>query len=151
MRARSQSMAAGGGAAAAGGGGGGSSSSSTYRLIEGWRNKMHFLRRQSSDNAQHQQQRQPLMEETAAGHATQLQLAAEAATQAETQAEGAAMQPQSTLMTTIAEDAAETSLPAAVEQQRNGGGVRGMGVVIVSMDADANVAAGEENVADEAL
>lgn len=92
------------------------------------------------------------MEETAAGHATQLQLAAEAATQAQTQAEGTAMQPtQSTLMTTIAEDAGETSLPAAVEQQRNGGGVRGMGVVIVSMDADANAAAGEENVADEAL
>lgn len=89
------------------------------------------------------------MEETAAGHATQLQLAGEAGTQAETQAEGAAMQPQSTLMTTIAEDAAETSLPAAVEPQRNGGGVRG--VVIVSMDADANAAAGEENVADEAL
>ncbi|KAH8391062.1 hypothetical protein KR215_005395, partial [Drosophila sulfurigaster] len=92
QRGRSQSMAMAG------------SASTSSRIIDGWRNKMHFLRRQTIDNAH---QRQPLMEETA-GNTMQLKLAAntevEAEPEADTETEAAAKR---TLMTTIAEDTAE--------------------------------------------
>ncbi|KAH8371138.1 hypothetical protein KR093_006314, partial [Drosophila rubida] len=162
QRGRSQSMAMAG------------SASTSSRIIDGWRNKMHFLRRQTIDNAH---QRQPLIEETT-GNTMQLQLPAnmQAETETETETEAAEVAAQPTMMTTIAEDAeaaqaaatatttttttTTTTLNDATDQQRNGrnmpigmgmgmGMGMGRGVVIVSMDADAN--ASQQNIADEAL
>jgi len=143
------------------------STSTPLRFIDGWRNKMHFLRRQTIDNSH---QRQPLMEETA-GHTMQLQLAANRQSDRNVEAEAESII-QPTLMTTIAEDAAEAATIAtatattattattsdATDQLRNGRNMRlgmemgmgmGMGVVIVSMDAVAD--ANQPNIADEAL
>ncbi|KAL7737431.1 hypothetical protein ACLKA6_013032 [Drosophila palustris] len=147
QRGRSQSMAL------AGTGTGTGSTSTPSRFIDGWRNKMQFLRRQTIDNAH---QRQPLMEETA-GQTIQTKLQPETELEVELEAQSVV---KPTLMTTIAEDAAEATTVATVasDQQRNGRSMglglglemgMSMGVVIVSMDADAD--ANQQNIADEAL